>query len=81
MKVYEIVKTEKRFNLEISYIQYINITAFFKTNCFKTEKFHPCICVYSPDFITHMMAKQWSTSQYMINFQDEKDPMWQLNPK
>ena len=34
MKVYEIVKTENRFNLEISYILYVNITAFFKTKLF-----------------------------------------------
>ena len=59
---YEIFKTELRFRSRNKlYCICINITAFFQNkiviNCFKTENFHPCICVYS-----HMMAKQWSTS-------------------
>ena len=44
MKVYEIVKTEKIFYLEISYILYVNITAFFKT---KQKSFtHASVCIH-----------------------------------
>ena len=48
MKVYEIVKTENRFNLEISYILYVNITAFFKTKLFLKQKSftHASVCIH-----------------------------------
>ena len=60
MKVMKFSKRKKDLDLEISYILYVNITAFFKTKLFLIvfkQNFHPCICVYS-----NMMAKQLSTS-------------------
>ena len=49
---YEIFKTEIRFRSRNKlYFIYKYCWYFSKQNCFKTENFHPCICVYSPDFI------------------------------
>ena len=49
---YEIFKTEKISRSRNKLYFICKYYCFFsKQNCFKTENFHPCICVYSPDFI------------------------------